>query len=55
MSIFTIIAGVDGVGKSSLMGVLKGEHSDLGIIIDVDAISAKCGGNIKGGKKLYRR
>ena len=49
MSIFTIIAGVNGVGKSSLTGLLKGERSDLGIIVDVDAISAKCGGNIKGG------
>lgn len=54
MSIFTIIAGVNGVGKSSLTGLLKGERSDLGIIVDVYAISAKCGGNIKGGKKLYR-
>ena len=51
MSIFTIIAGVNGVGKSSLTGLLKGERSDLGIIVDVYAISAKCGGNIKGGKK----
>ena len=54
MSIFTIIAGVNGVGKTSLMGVLKGERYDLGIIIDVDAISAKCGGNIKGGKKAIQ-
>lgn len=54
MSIFTIIAGVNGVGKSSLTGLLKGERSDLGIIVDVDAISAKCGGNIKGGKKAIQ-
>ena len=54
MSIFTIIAGVNGVGKSSLTGLLKGERSDLGIIVDVDAISAKCGGKIKGGKKAIQ-
>lgn len=43
MRIFTIIAGVNGVGKTSLMGFLKGERYDLGIIVDVYAISAKCG------------
>jgi len=48
------LAGVNGVGKSSLTGLLKGERSDLGIIVDVDAISAKCGGNIKGGKKAIQ-
>lgn len=54
MSIYTIIAGVNGVGKSSLTGILKGERSDLGIIIDVDAISAEIGSNIIGGKKAIR-
>lgn len=54
MSIYTIIAGVNGVGKSSLTGLLKGERSDLGIIIDVDAISAKVGSNIIGGKQAIR-
>lgn len=54
MSTFTIIAGVNGVGKSSLMGPLKGERHDIGVIVDVNAISAKCGGNIKGGKKAIQ-
>ena len=41
MSIFTIIAGVNGVGKSSLTGLLKGERSDLGIIVDVEKNTKK--------------
>lgn len=40
MKIYTIIAGVNGVGKSSLTGVLVGETSDLGVIIDTDKITA---------------
>ena len=38
---YTIIAGVNGVGKSSLSGVLKSERSDLGYIVDVDKIGAE--------------
>ncbi|MCL2627934.1 MAG: zeta toxin family protein [Oscillospiraceae bacterium] len=36
---YTIIAGVNGVGKSSFTGVLKKERSDLGFVIDVDKIA----------------
>ena len=51
MKIYTIIGGVNGVGKSSLSGVLSTEISDLGIIIDADKIAAEYGGDrIKGGK-----
>lgn len=51
MKIYTIIGGVNGVGKSSFTGVLKGSRSDLGIIIDVDKITAELGGNpITGGR-----
>ena len=39
MKTYTIIAGVNGVGKSSLVGVLKAERNDLGHIIDVDKIA----------------
>ena len=39
MPIYTIIAGVNGVGKSSLTGVLKAERNDLGYVIDVDKIA----------------
>jgi len=51
MPIYTIVAGVNGVGKSSLTGVLKAERSDLGYVIDVDKIAFdnKCGA-IESGK-----
>jgi len=39
MPIYTIVAGVNGVGKSSLTGVLKAERNDLGYVIDVDKIA----------------
>lgn len=56
MKIYTIIGGVNGVGKSSLSGVLLGESSDLGIIIDTDKITAQTGGDkINGGKIAVKR
>jgi predicted ABC-type ATPase len=52
VKIYTIIAGVNGAGKSSLAGVLRTEMRNLGKIIDVDKIIAKCNGNMyEGGKK----
>ncbi len=51
MKIYTIIAGVNGVGKSSLTGVLVGETSDLGVIVDTDRITAELGGNKLNGCK----
>lgn len=55
MKKYTIIGGVNGVGKSSLTGVLKGEHSDLGIVVDTDMLTVKMGGDkIKGGKEAVR-
>ena len=33
MKIYTIIGGVNGVGKSSLTGVLAAENNDLGVIL----------------------
>lgn len=56
MKIYTIIGGVNGVGKSSLSGVLTAESSDLGVIIDTDKIIAECSGDkIKGGKLAIKR
>jgi len=56
MKIYTIIGGVNGVGKSSLSGVLSAENTDLGIIIDTDKITAELGGDkIKGGKIAIKR
>lgn len=52
MKTYTIIAGVNGCGKSSLTGVLRTEISNLGKIIDVDKITAACGGSsLEGGRK----
>lgn len=45
MKTYTIIGGVNGTGKSSLTGVLKTQTTDLGIVIDVDKISAQNGGS----------
>lgn len=51
MKTYTIIGGVNGVGKSSFTGVLKEQDTDLGIIVDVDKITAELGaGTIAGGK-----
>ncbi len=56
MKIYTIIGGVNGVGKSSLTGVLAAESNDLGVIIDTDKITASLGGDkIKGGKAAIER
>ena len=51
MKNYTIVGGVNGVGKSSLSGVLKEERRDLGYVIDVDklAVENKCGA-IESGK-----
>ena len=52
MKTYTIVAGVNGAGKSSLTGVLRTEITNLGKIIDVDKMIAKCNRNmIEGGKK----
>lgn len=41
MKQYTIIGGVNGVGKSSLSGVLRHQMSDMGIIIDPDTIATQ--------------
>lgn len=43
MKQYTIIGGVNGVGKSSLSGVLRHQLPDMGQIIDPDSIAAKEG------------
>ena len=56
MKIYTIIGGVNGVGKSSLSGVLSAESTDLGVIIDTDRITAETGGDkVSGGKAAIKR
>ena len=52
MKIHTIIGGVDGDGKSSFTGVLKSQTTDLGMIVDIDKITAQLGGkSLEGGKR----
>ena len=52
MKIYTIVGGVNGVGKSSFTGVLKSRTSDLGVIVDVDKITAQAGG-VKAVVDIY--
>ena len=56
MKVYTIVGGVNGTGKSSLTGVLRTQTTDMGIIIDVDKITAT--GNLtalEGGRVALRR
>ena len=56
MKIYTLIGGVNGVGKSSFTGLLRAERSDLGQIVDPDAITARCGSDeYEGGKQAVAR
>lgn len=58
MKSFTIIGGVNGVGKSSLYGALDGgieNFGDFGVIIDADKLTKQFGGDkLKGGKEAVR-
>lgn len=51
MKVYTIIGGVDGTGKTSLVGSLKAERTDLGVIVDSDKITAALGGDEYEGEK----
>ena len=56
MKTYTIIAGVNGAGKSSFTGVLKAERGDLGHIVDVDKLAAEYGrGALAAGKTAITR
>ena len=55
MNRYTLIAGVNGTGKSSLRGVLEGQAILLGHIIDADYIAKKHGFDvIQAGKQAIR-
>ncbi len=41
MKTLTVIGGVDGVGKTSMLGILSARRQDIGIIIDADFIDEK--------------
>ena len=52
MNIYTIIAGVNGTGKSSFRGVLEGQNVNLGHIVDADLIAKENNyNNVRAGKK----
>ena len=56
MKIYTIIGGVNGTGKSSLTGILRTQRNDLGVIVDVDRITALAGVSpFEGCKMAIRR
>lgn len=56
MKTYTIIAGVNGVGKSSLTGALKPERKDLGEIIDIDKLAQEAGlSTLEAGKLAIAR
>lgn len=56
MKTYTIVGGVNGTGKSSLTGVLKTQTTELGVIIDVDKITAQNGGSaLQGGRIALER
>jgi len=51
VKMYTIIGGVNGTGKSSFTGALKPRMVDLGVIIDVDKLTADANvSQIEGGK-----
>lgn len=55
MKRFTIIGGVNGVGKSSIYGAFGAANKGLGVVIDTDKITAQLGGDkLKGGKEALR-
>lgn len=55
MNRYTLIAGVNGTGKSSLRGVLEGQGVYLGHIIDTDLIAKENNfNNLLAGKKAIK-
>lgn len=54
--LYTIIAGVNGSGKSSFTGVFSTCDKKLGTIVDADRITAKNGGDkLTGSKEAIKR
>lgn len=48
---FTILGGVNGVGKTTLAGVLKGVKDNFGMFVNADELTAQCGSILEGGKQ----
>lgn len=55
MKKFTIVGGVNGVGKSAFSGVLSRTDTELGVIVDADKLTAaERVDKMKGGKEAVR-
>jgi predicted ABC-type ATPase len=52
MKTYTIVGGVNGTGKSSFTSALKVNSTDLGVIVDVDQITAAVGGKALAGGRI---
>ena len=52
MPVYTIVGGVNGVGKSSLTGALRAVCGNLGVVGDPDRLIAQCGGDAYAGGQL---
>ena len=52
MKLYTLVGGVNGVGKSSLTGALRAERTDMGIVVDPDQLTVQCDGDSSEGGKL---
>ncbi|GHU58700.1 ATPase [Clostridia bacterium] len=51
MATYTIIGGVNGVGKSTMLGVLSEQlHDRLGIIVDTDKLIRSAGSRVGGSR-----
>lgn len=55
MKTYTLIGGLNGVGKSSLTGLLKTERTDLGVIIDPDKAAVQAGSAYRGGRRAVAK
>ena len=55
MKTYSIIAGVNGVGKSSATGILKSQRNDLGYIINADEIAESAESIYTAGKTVISR
>lgn len=51
---FTIVAGMNGVGKSTFTNVLKSNTNKLGHIIDPDLFAKKYGSQLSGGREALK-
>lgn len=54
MRSYTIIGGVNGVGKSTLAGVLARVSDNFGTLVDADKLALQCGGKLEGGRQAVR-